>query len=48
MQDSLRDLSTVQSQIPGFRTLKDSEIVKCGSFSLPTCNRTGKFAQFPP
>ncbi|KAK3344540.1 beta-lactamase/transpeptidase-like protein [Lasiosphaeria hispida] len=37
---SLRDSSAVQSQIPGFRTLKDSEIVKCGSFSLPTCNRT--------
>lgn len=37
---SLRDSSTVQSQIPGFRTLKDSEIVKCGSFGLRSCNRT--------
>ncbi|KAK0633908.1 beta-lactamase/transpeptidase-like protein [Immersiella caudata] len=37
---SLRDASTVQTQIPGFRELKDSEIVKCGSFGLRTCNRT--------
>ncbi|KAK0641455.1 beta-lactamase/transpeptidase-like protein [Cercophora newfieldiana] len=37
---SLRDGSTVQSQIPGFRMLEDSEIVKCGSFGLRTCNRT--------
>ncbi|KAK4451228.1 beta-lactamase-like protein sdnR [Podospora aff. communis PSN243] len=37
---SLRDASTVQTQIPGFRELKDSDIVKCGSFALPTCNRT--------
>ncbi|KAK5659503.1 hypothetical protein OQA88_704 [Cercophora sp. LCS_1] len=36
---SLRDASTVQAQIPGFRRLNDSDIIKCGSFGLPTCNR---------